>query len=116
MGMIEDWSASWGNDVSKKDSPSLALASTPSLPSILDLGLVLEKVRQKRPCDPNGRSENQGSKSSKRTPRKKLMFDEFTTLNTSRSNIMMEIKDTKDLKWHPLIRSKPNKYDQKLVL
>ncbi|XP_022846484.1 uncharacterized protein LOC111369266 [Olea europaea var. sylvestris] len=65
------------------------------------------KFDQKRPHESNLRQD---------APRVKLRQDpsstSFTHLNTSRSNILMEIKDSKELKWPPRLRSPPDTRDK----
>ncbi|XP_022850727.1 uncharacterized protein LOC111372583 [Olea europaea var. sylvestris] len=61
----------------------------------------------KRPREPNQRDDNPRVK-QRQIPRPKT----FTPLNTSRSNILMEIKDLKELKWPPRMRSLPESRDR----
>ncbi|XP_022851304.1 uncharacterized protein LOC111373062 [Olea europaea var. sylvestris] len=61
----------------------------------------------KRPREPNQRDDNPRVK-QKQNPRQET----FTPLNTSRSNILMEIKDLKELKWPPRMRSLPENRDR----
>ncbi|XP_022897501.1 uncharacterized protein LOC111411176 [Olea europaea var. sylvestris] len=61
----------------------------------------------KRPREPNQRDDNCRVK-PRQNPRPKT----FTPLNTSRSNILMEIKDLKELKWPPRMRSLPEDRDK----
>ncbi|XP_022867175.1 uncharacterized protein LOC111386905 [Olea europaea var. sylvestris] len=61
----------------------------------------------KRPREPNQRDDNPWVK-QRQNPRPKT----FTPLNTSRSNILMEIKDLKELKWPLRMRSLPENGDR----
>ncbi|XP_022855732.1 uncharacterized protein LOC111376946 [Olea europaea var. sylvestris] len=61
----------------------------------------------KRPREPNQRDDTPRVK-----PRQNPQPETFTPLNTSRSNILMEMKDLKELKWHPRMRSLPENRDR----
>ncbi|XP_022883875.1 uncharacterized protein LOC111400717 [Olea europaea var. sylvestris] len=65
------------------------------------------KSDQKRPHESNMRQNAPRVK-----PRQDPLPTSFTRLNTSRSNILMEIKDLKELKWPPRLRSPPDTRDK----
>ncbi|XP_022873242.1 uncharacterized protein LOC111392197 [Olea europaea var. sylvestris] len=65
------------------------------------------RLDQKRPHESSLRQETPRVK-----PRKDPPSTAFTHLNTSRSNILMEIKDFRKLKWPPRLRSSPDTRDE----
>ncbi|XP_022880847.1 uncharacterized protein LOC111398127 [Olea europaea var. sylvestris] len=65
------------------------------------------KLDQKRPHESSLRQDVPRVK-----PRQGPSSTSFTCLNTSRSNILMEIKDLKELKWPPRLRSPPDTCDK----
>ncbi|XP_022858555.1 uncharacterized protein LOC111379427 [Olea europaea var. sylvestris] len=69
--------------------------------------LPLLRPDNKRPRETNQRDDNPRVK-QRQNPRPKT----FAPLNTSRSNILMEIKDLKELKWPPRMPSLPKNRDR----
>ncbi|XP_022860925.1 uncharacterized protein LOC111381378 [Olea europaea var. sylvestris] len=67
----------------------------------------LGRLDQKRPHESSLRQETRRVK-----PRKDPPSTAFTHLNTSRSIILMEIKDSRELKWPPRLRSPPDTCDK----
>ncbi|XP_022895474.1 uncharacterized protein LOC111409693 [Olea europaea var. sylvestris] len=65
-----------------------------------------DKVEHKRQHDPNPREEQHRKKQRQEVPP-----TPFTRLNTSKTNILMEIKDMKELKWPVRMRSPPESRD-----
>ncbi|XP_022859172.1 uncharacterized protein LOC111379964 [Olea europaea var. sylvestris] len=65
-----------------------------------------DRVEHKRQHDPNPREEQHRKKQRQEVPP-----TPFTTLNTSKTNILMEIKDMKELKWPVRMRSPPEHRD-----
>ncbi|XP_022854630.1 uncharacterized protein LOC111375941 [Olea europaea var. sylvestris] len=78
-----------------------------------------ETMAPKREVSSSGKSDQKRSYESslkqdvpRVKPRQDPSSTSFTNLNTSRSNILMEIKDSKELKWPPRLRSPPNTRDK----
>ncbi|XP_022891630.1 uncharacterized protein LOC111406435 [Olea europaea var. sylvestris] len=65
------------------------------------------RLDQKRPHKSSLRQETPRDK-----PRKDPPSTSFNHLNTSRSNILMEIKDSRELKWPPRLRFSPDTRDK----
>ncbi|XP_022893948.1 uncharacterized protein LOC111408418 [Olea europaea var. sylvestris] len=65
-----------------------------------------DRVEHKRQHDPNPREEQHRKKQRQEVPP-----TPFTRLNTSKTNILMEIKDMKELKWPVRMRSPPESRD-----
>ncbi|XP_022868526.1 uncharacterized protein LOC111388096 [Olea europaea var. sylvestris] len=65
-----------------------------------------DRVEHKRQHDPSPRQEPPRSKQRQEAP-----LTSFTCLNTSKTNISMEIKDMKELKWLARMRSPPQSRD-----
>ncbi|XP_022883485.1 uncharacterized protein LOC111400301 [Olea europaea var. sylvestris] len=65
-----------------------------------------DRVEHKRQHDPNPREEQHRKKQ-----RQEVSPTPFTRLNTSKTNILMEIKDMKELKWPVRMRSPPESRD-----
>ncbi|XP_022865186.1 uncharacterized protein LOC111385058 [Olea europaea var. sylvestris] len=65
-----------------------------------------DRVEHKRQHDPSPRQEPPRSKQRQEVPP-----TSFTRLNTSKTNILMEIKDMKELKWPARMRSPPQSRD-----
>ncbi|XP_022868321.1 uncharacterized protein LOC111387923 [Olea europaea var. sylvestris] len=64
-----------------------------------------DRVEHKRQHDPNPREEH------RKKQRQEVPPTPFTSLNTSKTNILMEIKDMKELKWPVRMRSPPESRD-----
>ncbi|XP_022864883.1 uncharacterized protein LOC111384791 [Olea europaea var. sylvestris] len=108
----------------KCDAFKMSLSKTPSktvtelltrgekyinMEKTLNLGKVgpsHDRVEYKRAHDPNPRQEPPRSKQRQEVPP-----TSFTRLNTSKTNILMEIKDMKELKWLARMRSPPQSRD-----
>ncbi|XP_022843108.1 uncharacterized protein LOC111366623 [Olea europaea var. sylvestris] len=67
----------------------------------------LGRSDQKRPHESSLRQDTPRVK-----PRQDPSSTSFSRLNTSRSNILMEIKDSKELKWSPRLQSPPDTRDK----
>ncbi|XP_022858982.1 uncharacterized protein LOC111379774 [Olea europaea var. sylvestris] len=65
-----------------------------------------DRVEHKRQHDPNPREEQYRKKQRQEVPPAP-----FTRLNTSKTNLLMEIKDMKELKWPVRMRSPPESRD-----
>ncbi|XP_022880891.1 uncharacterized protein LOC111398189 [Olea europaea var. sylvestris] len=65
-----------------------------------------DRVEHKRPHDPNPRQEPPWRKQ-----RQEVLPMSFTRLNMSKTNILMEIKDMKELNWPARMRSPPESRD-----
>ncbi|XP_022862719.1 uncharacterized protein LOC111382920 [Olea europaea var. sylvestris] len=65
-----------------------------------------DRVEHKRQHDPNPREEQHRKKQRQEVPP-----TPFTRLNTSKTNLLMEIKDMKELKWPVRMRSPPESRD-----
>ncbi|XP_022846338.1 uncharacterized protein LOC111369085 [Olea europaea var. sylvestris] len=65
-----------------------------------------DRVEHKRQHDPSPHQEPPRSKQ-----RQEASLTSFTRLNTSKTNILMEIKDMKELKWPARMRSPPQSRD-----
>ncbi|XP_022871340.1 uncharacterized protein LOC111390518 [Olea europaea var. sylvestris] len=65
-----------------------------------------DRVEHERQHDPNPRQEP-----PRRKQRQEVPPTSFTRLNTSKINILMEIKDMKELKWPARMRSPPESRD-----
>ncbi|XP_022877091.1 uncharacterized protein LOC111395343 [Olea europaea var. sylvestris] len=70
------------------------------------VGPYHDRVEHKRQHDPNPRQEP-----PRRKQRQEVPPTSFTRLNTSKTNILMEIKDMKELKWPARMRSPPESRD-----
>ncbi|CAI9781010.1 unnamed protein product [Fraxinus pennsylvanica] len=66
-----------------------------------------EKTQLKRPSEPNLRRDYDRGR-----PKPDGLPGPFTRLNTSKTNILMEIRDMKELKWPPRLRSLPGARDK----